>query len=352
MAGAQTTSQTAAGTFTGVRRGSRSSVVSAGVLGVAVLVMAYLPFAVYSSVTDMFVMFFVLLAMASMWNLLAGYAGLVSVGQQAYVGIGAYAVLQMAELGVQPFLAIPIAALVCAVVALPTSLLAFRLRGDYFAVGTWVIAEVYRLVFVRIDHLGGGSGRSLPGLAGMDVTLRQAATYWAALAVAVLAIVSCYVLLRTRVGLALTAVRDNEIAARSSGVKVQQTKRLVYLIAAAGTGAAGGVLIISTLNVVPDSVFSVQWSAYMIFIVVIGGLGSVEGPILGASVFLVLQQSLSGYGVWYLVVLGAVGIAAAIWLPRGLAGVLTARTGLGAFPTGYLVQASGTMTPTRGRRTE
>jgi branched-chain amino acid transport system permease protein len=344
------TTTAAPATTPGVRRGSRSSLVSGGVLGLVVLVLAYLPFAVYSSVTDMLVMFFVLLAMASMWNLLAGYAGLVSVGQQAYVGIGAYAVLQMAELGVQPFLAIPIAALVCAVVALPTSLLAFRLRGDYFAVGTWVIAEVYRLVFVRIDHLGGGSGRSLPGLGGMDVVLRQAATYWAALAVAVLAVVSCYLLLRTRVGLALTAVRDNEVAARSSGVKVQHTKRLVYLIAAAGTGAAGGVLIISTLNVVPDSIFSVQWSAYMIFIVVIGGLGSVEGPILGAVVFLALQQALSGYGVWYLVVLGVVGIAAAIWLPRGLAGVLVDRTGLRAFPTGYLVQASGTMTPTRGRR--
>ena len=103
-----------------------------------------------------------------MWNLLAGYAGLVSVGQQAYVGLGAYALLALTDWGVQAFVAIPIAAAICALIALPTSLLAFRLRGDYFAVGTWVIAEVYRLLVVRVDSLGGGSGRSLTTLSGFD----------------------------------------------------------------------------------------------------------------------------------------------------------------------------------------
>jgi branched-chain amino acid transport system permease protein len=322
-----------------VRRGSRATVWSTTVLGLLVAVLAYLPFVTYTSITDSLVTFFVLLTLASMWNLLAGFAGLVSIGQQAYVGLGAYAVLQFSDWGIQPYLAIPLAAAVCALIALPTSLLAFRLRGDYFAVGTWVIAEVYRLLLVRVDHLGGGSGRSLTGLAGLDQTLRQALTYWVALTVAVAAILVCYLLLRSRLGLSLTAVRDDEVAARSAGVRVHRAKRIVYLVAAAGTGAAGGVLLVSSLNVVPDAVFSVQWSAYMIFIVVIGGLGSIEGPLLGAIVFFALQQLLADYGTWYLITLGAIAVVAAVWLPRGLYGAVMDRAGLRLFPVGYVVDA-------------
>ena len=115
-------------------------------------------------------------------------------------------------------------------------------------------------------------------------------------------------------------MRDNEVTAGSVGVAVTRAKRIVYLVSAAGCGAAGGVLLVSSLNVRPDSAFSIQWSAYMIFIVVIGGLGSIEGPLLGAIIFFALQQTLADYGVWYLVILGAIGIAAAMYLPRGLWG--------------------------------
>src|ERR1043166_6514609 len=118
-----------------------------------------------------------LLTMATMWNLLAGYTGLVSIGQQAYIGLGAYAALQLSDWGVQPYLGVFLAAGIAALFALPTSWLAFRLRGDYFAVGTWVIAEVYRLVTVRHSALGGGSGRSLTTLSGIDHSLREAYTY-------------------------------------------------------------------------------------------------------------------------------------------------------------------------------
>jgi branched-chain amino acid transport system permease protein len=302
-----------------------------------VAVLAYLPYVAYTTVTDTLVTFLVLLTMASMWNLLAGYAGLVSVGQQAYVGLGAYAVLQLSDWGVQPYLGVFLAAGVCALIALPTSLLAFRLRGDYFAVGTWVIAEVYRLCVVRVDSLGGGSGRSLTTLSGLDHVAREAYTYWVALAVAVISLLGCYLLMRSRLGLSLTAVRDNETAAGSVGVDVRRAKRIVYLVSAAGCGAAGGLLLVSSLNVRPDSVFSVQWSAYMIFIVVIGGIGYVEGPLLGAIVFFALQQTLANYGVWYMVLLGTIAIAAAVWLPRGLWGSFSDRYGVRLFPVGYLL---------------
>jgi len=132
-------------------------------------------------------------------------------------------------------------------------------------------------------------------------------------------------------------MRDDETAARSIGVNVSTAKRLVYLASAAGCGATGGLLVVSSLNVQPDAIFSVQWSAYMIFIVIIGGIGYIEGPILGAIVFFTLQQVFSDYGVWYLVLLGAIAIGAAIWLPRGLWGALVSRRNVRLFPVGYTV---------------
>jgi branched-chain amino acid transport system permease protein len=156
--------------------------------------------------------------------------------------------------------------------------------------------------------------------------------------VAVLSVLAGYLLIRSRLGLALTAVRDNEVAAGSSGVNVARAKRIVYLVSAAGTGAAGGVLLVSSLNVQPDTAFSVQWSAYMIFIVIIGGIGYLEGPLVGALIFFALQRWLADYGVWYLVLLGGIAAAAAIWLPRGLWGALADRTSARLFSVGYRVQ--------------
>ena len=209
----------------------------------------------------------------------------------------------------------------------------------YIAVGMWVIAEVYRLLVIKVDSLGGSSGRSLDGLAGYDPTLRSALTYWSALAVCVVAVGLCYLLLRGRVGLSLTAVRDDETAARAAGVDVSLAKRIVFLASAAGCGAAGGVLVIDSLSVQPNAIFSVQWSAYMIFIVVIGGIGYLEGPILGAIVFFALQQFLADAGTWYLIVLGVIAICSAIWMPRGLWGLLIEKTGIRLFAVGYHVRS-------------
>ena len=164
------------------------TVVSTVVIGVVVAVLAYAPYAVYTSITDDLITLFMLITMSSMWNLLAGYTGLVSIGQQAYIGLGAYAVLQFSDWGVQPYLGVFLAAIACALIAVPTSVLAFRLRGDYFAVGTWVIAEVYHLLIEQDSALGGGSGRSLTTLSSIAPGVREALTYWVALGVTVLAV--------------------------------------------------------------------------------------------------------------------------------------------------------------------
>jgi len=321
-----------------LRRSARSEWTGPSAMGVITIILIVMPFVAYQSVTGDLITFFVLLTIASMWNLLAGFGGMVSIGQQAYIGIGAYTVIGLADAGIDPYMAVAFAVILAALFSWVTSWLAFRLRGDYFAVGTWVIAEVYRLIVVKIDVLGGPSGRPLTGMPDIDRTLRAAMTYWTALAVAVLCILACYLLLRGPVGLALTAMRDDEVAAEANGVNVMHAKRIVYLVSGAGCGGAGGVLALDALSVQPDAIFDVKWAAYMIFIVVIGGIGYLEGPILGAIIFFALQQALADYGTWYLIVLGLIAAAAAIKLPRGLWGLVDDKAGLRLFPIGYHVR--------------
>jgi ABC-type branched-subunit amino acid transport system permease subunit len=302
---------------------------------VVVVVLALFPYIVYSGTTAIMVQAFIVLTLASMWNLMAGYAGLVSVGQQGFVGLGAYFVLILALHGLSPFAALPVAAIGCGVAALPLWWLVSRLRSGYFAIATWVLAAAIMLFIERFSSLGGGTGLPLPGFTGMNPTLLTAYTYWIGLAVTVLAMLAVYALLRGRLGLVLTAVRDDEVAARSSGARVGLARLLVFLVAGIGCGAAGGVLAISQLQVQPSAVFSVQWTAEMAFATIIGGLGTIEGPIIGTAVYMVLQQTLQSYNAWYLIILGLVAILVALFARRGLWGLVDERLHLRLFPVGY-----------------
>lgn len=324
---------------------SRRNVAWSGIGALALLVVLFLfPYFEGPGTTGIMVQGLIVLTLASMWNLLAGYAGLVSVGQQAFFGLGAYFVLIPAIHGVTPWAGLVIATIGAAVCALPLWWLVARLRLGYFAIATWVLASVVMLLIEQISSIGGGTGMALPGLTGMNPAVLTAYTYWAALVVAVLAIGSVYLLLRSRVGLVLTAIRDDERAARSAGVRVGLARLLVFIVAAAGCGAAGGVLAIEQLQVVPGTsggVFSVQWTAEMAFAVIIGGLGTIEGPIIGTIVYMVLQQTLQSYNAWYLIVLGIVGISIALFARRGLWGTLDSRFNFRLFPVGYYLWAPG-----------
>jgi branched-chain amino acid transport system permease protein len=302
---------------------------------IIVVVFALFPYIVYSGTTSVLVQAFIVLTLASMWNLLAGYAGLVSVGQQAFVGLGAYFVLIVAIHGISPFAALPVAAIGCGVAALPLWWLVSRLRSGYFAIATWVMAATIMLIIEKFSSIGGGTGMPLPGFSGMDPTLLTAYTYWAGLAVAVLALAAIYLLLRGRLGLVLTAIRDDEVAARSSGARVGLARMLVFVVAGVGCGAAGGVLAISQLQVQPSAVFTVQWTAEMAFATIIGGLGTIEGPIVGTVVYMVLQQTLQSYNAWYLIILGLVAILVALFARRGLWGLVDERINVRLFPVGY-----------------
>lgn len=323
-----------------VRRSDTSSRIGAVALVVVVAVLAgWVPYHASLGMLTELVTLFVLVILGTTWNLMAGYGGMVSIGQQAFIGTGGYAVIQLSD---QVGLPIPVAVLAAGVVggllAIPTSFLVFRLVGGYFAIGTWVVAEVFKLVTSQFDALGGGSGLSLTVFRGVDRVDRIATVYWLSLSLAVLVVLGTYLLMRSSLGLALTAIRDEATAASSLGVRVRRAQRVVYVAASAGAGLAGALLAVNALRVTPSSIFSVNYTAFMIFVVVIGGLGTIEGPILGACVFFVLQQQLSDYGTWYLVLLGCVAIVAVLTLPKGLWGLLSGNGRLRLFPVGYLVR--------------
>jgi branched-chain amino acid transport system permease protein len=314
-----------------------TSTVAGAVLVSALGVLVSVPWWGSQGLMRDFVEFFTLLALAQMWNLLAGYAGLVSIGQQAFIGIGAYSLYMIADKGdVHPFAAVALAGLVAAAVSLPTAALAFRLRGGYFAICTWVIAEALALLTINgadvgVD-LGGGVGVTIVSAAGLDRDLRAQGTYWWALAAGAGSVLLVYAILRSRIGLALTAIRDDETAARSVGVNVLRTKVLVWIVAAFGCGVAGAVIYLNLVRVEPAAAYDVNWTAFMIFIVVIGGIGTIEGPIMGTVIFFTLQEQLSDYGVWYLIILGSVGVLAAVWVRGGIWGVVERRFRLQLFP--------------------
>ncbi|TFZ07449.1 branched-chain amino acid ABC transporter permease [Ramlibacter henchirensis] len=271
---------------------------------------------------------------AMMWNLLAGYGGLVSIGQQAFFGLGGYAMLVLGNFaGVNPFLAVPIGALAAALIAVPVSLVAFRLQGGYFAIGTWVIAEVFRLSIANIPAIGGGSGTSLTALRGIDKATREGLTYWIALASVVACIAGVYLFLRSRHGLALLAIRDNEMAAQSQGIAVGRMKLAVYVVAAFGAGLAGALYFVGNLRISPDAAFSVNWTAFAIFMVVIGGIGRIEGPIVGALIFWALNRFFSEWGTWYLLGLGLLAVLVTLYFKQGLWGYAQERWGWTLFPT-------------------
>ena len=277
-------------------------------------------------------------ALASLWNLLAGYAGLVSVGQQAYVGLGAYVLFGLATLaGVHPLVAIPIAGAAAAIVSVPVAALMFRLRGHYFAIGTWVVAEVFRLVAAQTAALGGGSGTSLPAAVVISIAssraMREFTIYWIALAQVFVILFAIVWLLRSRYGLALTAIRDNELGARSNGIDVARIKYAVYVAVAFGTAMVGGLIFLQKIRISPDTAFSVNdWTAFVIFITVIGGIGRIEGPIVGTVIFFLLRQTLADLGAIYLLILGVVAIAVMLKAPKGLWGLIADRFGWQVFP--------------------
>lgn len=305
--------------------------------------LAFGPMVFSPGATERLSALFIYVILAVMWNLLAGYGGLVSVGQQAFFGLGAYAAIRLSAAGVAVYPALLLAALVVGGLAVPIGEVMLRLSGGEFAIGMWVVAELAHLL-VNLDPLvQGETGTSLIALDAFAVAARRADTYWASLAAMALALALVFLMLRGRLGTALQAIRDDDVAAASVGVRVLATKRVVFVLAAAGAALAGALWLATAITFQPHAYFSVQWTAYMIFMTLVGGLGTFEGPVLGALLFFVIETAFGASGVWYLVGLGAAALGFALFAPRGLWGGFTARFAPRLLPLGYHVVLARTL---------
>lgn len=324
-----------------IRRWTPLSTGFTGGLGVFVIALAFVPVLMQARTVQDLTALLILVLMAVMWNALAGYGGLVSVGLQAYIGLGAYATVWFALKGVNPYWGMILATVFCAVVAVPLSFVVLRFRGAQFAIGTWVVAEAIGIYIGLDNQLGAGTGTSLVQLDKYATGTREHLTYWFALGMTAFFSIVVFVLLRSRLGASLQAIRDDEQAAASVGVRVVAGKRILFILASAGCGAAGALTVANILFIQPTSIFSVNYSAFMIFMVLVGGIGTFEGPILGALILYFIQQQFGNDGTWYLIGLGATAIAFAVLFPRGLWGMLQDRTGWQFLPVGYRVRPPG-----------
>jgi branched-chain amino acid transport system permease protein len=329
-----------------VQRWTTASIVSSLVIAGLVAALALVPEALSDSAVDRLTTLYVYVILAAMWNALAGYAGLVSVGQQAFFGLGGYFAIKLSTNGVGGYPSLILAGLIAGAIAIPISPFMLRLRGGEFAIGMWVVAEVCHL-YVNGDRslIAGATGTSFTGLNGYSTSDRRDYNYWLTLTIALVLLAVLFWLLRSRLGASLQAIRDDEDAARSVGVRALWAKGVVFVLAAVGCGAAGALWLASFPTFNPSSNFGVQWTAYMIFMALVGGLGTFEGPIIGAIVFFVIQDQWGDQGVWYLVGLGGAAMLFALLVPRGIWGTVEERFGIRLLPVGYWLRG---VTP-RGR---
>lgn len=304
-----------------------------------VLAIATAPFWAGRAELRLFSEFLSFLALAVLWNLLAGYAGLLSVGQQAFVGLGGYVLFVLCgQYGLSPYLGILISIAAAGILAALFAPLLFRLDGAYFAIGTWVAAETVMLVFTMIPSMGGGAGMSLPAGAVKAIAagkeLREFIIFWLVAGLSLATLFGVFALLRSRAGLALMAVRDNGLAAASLGIDIWRTRLVTYVLVAGMAGGLGAVIFLQKLRISPTAAFNLNdWSVMVIFAVVIGGIGKLEGAIIGTVIYFVLRELLADLGAVYLIILGTLAILTMLYARKGIWGFLETRIGWSLLPT-------------------
>ena len=317
-----------------VRRQTTSGMI-AMVVGIGVLIaIAAMPWWASQGMIRDIVQLCCYIAVAQMWNLLGGYAGLVSVGQQTFIGVAAYFMFVMAQLwGINPFVAVLLCMVAPAIIAVPTYGLLHRLDGPYFAIGTWVVAEVARLGTSVFPYVNSGAGISLRVMTEYSPYERAVGISLLCALLLLVTIGGSYWLLRSRYGLALTAMRDNPVAASSQGVNVGRLRFLIFVAAAIGTGFAGGIYFMAQLRITPPSAYDPNWSNIAIFIVMVGGLGSIEGVLIGACIYFFADKWFGEYGATYLVVLGLLTLFVALFARGGIWGQISKVIDAPWFPT-------------------
>jgi branched-chain amino acid transport system permease protein len=267
--------------------------------------------------------FFIFLAFANMWNLLAGYSGLISLCQPAFLGLAAYAMTIGTWVGIPWWAGIIGGVIAASIFAFLLSGAVFRLSGTYFAIGTLVVPEALRMIFYLWRPVGGemsgaGAGYMVKGIGGVSPTV----IYLLALLVGVGSACLMRIILASKLGLGLALIRDNERSAASCGVSVFRLKLYSFVIAAAVTGLAGGIYYLNQGYIEPSGTFNVKWTMSMLLATVIGGIHTEEGPVFGTIVIVYLYFLLARYAGYSLLIQGVILICIMLLSPQGIAGIL------------------------------
>jgi branched-chain amino acid transport system permease protein len=286
----------------------------AGLLALASLVA--LPFFMSPYQLRTYTTLLLLALMAQGWNLIGGYTGYAAFGNVAFFGVGAYTTgLLMLSPWQVPFLAALLAgALVAALVAALIGLPVLRLKGHYFAIATLGVAEALRQIADAWDGLTKGS-------TGIDLPLNpnDSFFYYTALALVLLGVLATWLLVRSKIGYGWVAIREDEEAARMLGINTTRFKVLAFAISAVFAALAGGVTAYQNIHVTPTDFFKVDYTLQMIIAAIIGGAGTIFGPLIGAALYQLLSTYLWGQFIeLHPTFLGLIIIFVIVFLPRGL----------------------------------
>jgi branched-chain amino acid transport system permease protein len=258
------------------------------------------------------------IALAQSWNIIGGYAGQQNLGHAAFFGIGALCTRFLWLYGWPLPLAIVSGALAATIFAVIIGFPAFRLRGVYFIIGTLVLAEILKIIFYTV--LPHASVLPSKLLSSYSLVPR----YYLGLAVAIVTVAAVYWISRSRLGLGLMSIREDEDAAEAAGVNTLRYKLTAFLISTFFAGMTGGVYAYFAAAALPGAMFSAEWTFDAVIIVFVGGVGTIVGPIIGSVFFVLLQQLLSLYltGGSHVLVFGILFIIVVLYLPGGLIGLV------------------------------
>ena len=265
------------------------------------------------------VQIFLYAALGEAWNLLSGFAGMTSLGQQLFIGLGGYAVAMVTTYLKVPFpVGLLAGALAAALAALLLSRLLFRLWGMYFSICTWVAAEAVQMLFLNWKAANQGAGltiRIFPYPSIQQIHLMAFLVF--ALALAVVSWI-----MRSRLGLGLIAMREDPETASACGIRTDRSRLIIYVLSAALSAVAGGLFFINKGIVYPDSGFGISWTVSLVFICIIGGTGTILGPVVGSVIYVLLREYLAHFPGWSNMILGLITILAVLFLPGGISGLL------------------------------
>jgi len=294
-----------------------------GGIAVAVLVLAVLfllPGQIDRGTQEIVLSLLTWVAVAQAWNLVGGVAGQLSLGHSVFVGAGSYTLAMLViRAGIGWPLALIGGGLLAAVLAWLVSFPLLRLTGVYFTIGSSAVALAAMAWMVTWQWTGESRGLNIP----LDAVPDRAAKFRVVATIAVFACVVTYLVLRSTFGLRLMAIRDDESAAAALGVSAVRVKRQAFVLSAAITGLAGGVVALNQVSIEPNSMFGLQWTVTALVMVIVGGMGTVWGPVIGAFViYYLVDRALEDQPVVQALLSGVLVIAVIVLAPDGLVGVL------------------------------